>query len=241
MNITDLRSEFTRQADDAPDGNAVLAEESRRYSGRARARTRRSLIAVAAAVVLVAGGATAIATTLNQPTHTAGPPTPQDLVHAFTVPQTDDDRLTGRALSDNLRPESARLIGESKHAKEWVAVDRQGNICLVTVLPNGVIGTGCNPPEEFQRSGAGVSVSGGARNEPSRSAAARLLPSDIPESSLNDAARQIRNATSGFTGWIETFYRNSTPLIVMSPNFAVDTGSITITRDDGTPITIHLG
>ena len=61
MNISDLRAEFQRQADDLPDLAALTAQADRDHRDRQRRRMYVALAAAAAAVVVLVGGITLIA------------------------------------------------------------------------------------------------------------------------------------------------------------------------------------
>lgn len=242
MTISQLREEFARQAADAPDPAAVQAEAGRRMVPASRRRAHRALAAVAAAVVVVAGGAAAVATVVpDRSSDVADAATPASVVRVLGAEQKADDVLPpGDKWRGDVDPRSSRLLATTDLGQIWVAVGHEGDICLIGVLPNGGGGMACNPIDAVTERGVSLSVYASARNEPGQSVDAELLPSSVPEASLRDAIAQIRAANSDGSGMAHGYYRDSTPLIVLSSDLAHSVGTITVSRDDGTDFTLHL-
>lgn len=139
MNITDLRSELDRQADDLPNLEAIRADADRRLAGHARRRRRQALLAAAAAVLVVAGGASLVGATLSsRPARPAGPtpttvstPTP-----TVTVPSVlPTARTTLPTATDTVPVEP--LPVELPFA---LSTDRYRSVLSLSVSPEGAVG-----------------------------------------------------------------------------------------------------
>jgi hypothetical protein len=137
---------------------------------------QRRLLAVVlgASAVVVAVGAFA-ATAGAAPTARAS-----DHLTLLSKPQTAGDALPAFVAASELGDEgllagSTRLLGQSQGAWHWVAEDKSGQVCLVTMLgstpADQVIGATCTAPAAFARRGLTLQVAG-----PATASEAHLLP-----------------------------------------------------------------
>lgn len=164
-----------------------------------------------------------------------------DLVPAFETEQGTDDELpqdsdAAEEGEHQLDRDSSRLLGESDYGKHWAAVDDEGNICLVTELPDGAddgaddevptSGSACRPPEDFYESGTFLQLTG-----EDAEAWAYLLPSDMDEESVSEA-------TEMFAEDDPDVYSEASQLIVTSPEAAQSVGEVKVERADGDPVVL---
>ena len=110
---------------------------------------------------------------------------------------------------DGIDPSTVRFLGEGGGSRFWVATDKAGNICVLTMLTaQGVYASGCNTPEAVEKNGLSI----GAFDDP-----AKPGHRDITALLLPDSA-QLKNAAAS---------RSDTPWATISPNLVVaDTSRI---------------
>lgn len=134
MNLTDLREQFSHQAQDVPDLTAVRAEADRRLAARSRRRRTRALIAVAAAVIVVTGGVGTVAAVLSSrsdgPIGPAGQSYPVVPVPQLTLPA--GTALIPHELAPVESPVSATWTAPVATVQSWTS---QPGRLTVTYIP----------------------------------------------------------------------------------------------------------
>jgi hypothetical protein len=128
-------------------------------------------------------GAGAVVVAVGAFTATAGAaPTARasDHLTLLSRPQASGDALPAFLPASELGDEgllagSTRFLGQSQGARNWVAEDKSGQICLVTMLgstpADQVTGTTCIAPAAFAKRGLTLQVAG-----PAAAAETHLLP-----------------------------------------------------------------
>lgn len=154
------------------------------------------------------------------------------------IPILAEDRQTRDTLpdatfasvveSDDLVPDSSRLLRESDLDRQWVALDSSDNICLLNELVSsesdptvdvGVVGSTCVSPSAFQRQG--IRVSTGGADHPT--VAAYLVPADVDLDAMTEAGiEQVEGGTS-----------YAPQLFVVAPGGADAAEGVAVERGDG--------
>lgn len=158
--------------------------------------TTASVALVGAAGLVLAASTPALAGTGTTPI--------EDVVPIFSLTQTAADvppsNVNLEALGD-IDPESVRAVGSDDVASYWVGQSADEDICLITYIPGGneVAGSSCRSIPEFNQWGLGM-IMGEDTADPSRSAEAYYLPSDISVAAIGASDQSgARVAASNFT------------------------------------------
>lgn len=158
-------------------------------------------------------------------------------VPALLVPQKAADRLPRavRKGDKSLLPDSSRLLGKSRYGRHWVAVNVDGNICLVTQLAareqdghrsSALSGASCATRQALRHRGVSLSLDGQSAD----GVVAYLLPPDVEKSSAQRVVDQLNQDPKAGAELLE---RDRSLLLVHS--VGADTHGITLSRRGGKP------
>ena len=160
-----------------------------------RTLSARERVALGAAVAGLS--AITIALALNGAFSTGSPKDPGAMLGVLSNEQTERDRLpqdtSGTTLIPGAIDASSRYLGDSGSADLWVALDGQGNICLVQLPRKSLAATSsCAAPQRFATSGLSnaANVSGTA-GSPSEFSEAYLVPDGYQIDSIPEGLRQL--------------------------------------------------
>lgn len=148
--------------------------------------------------VAVAGlSAITIALAMSGAFSTGSPKDPSAMLGVLSNDQTERDRLpqdtSGTALIPGAIDTSSRYLGDSGSADLWVALDDQGDICLMQLLKNSQAATSsCAAPQQFATSGLfnAANASGTASN-PGEFSEAYLVPDGYRIDPVPEGLRQL--------------------------------------------------
>lgn len=127
----------------------------------------------------------------------------EDLVPEFAAIQKTDDRIPDelRIIEQaNLDDTSTRLLAVRDSGRSWVALDRAGNICIVTRLSDDadgypedaeITGASCGTPAHFYHFGASLRLEG---NE-GMGIVAHLLPARVGDNDIRRSVMAARDAS----------------------------------------------
>lgn len=92
--------------------------------------------------------------------------------------------------------DSSRFLGSDETGRHWVALNTDGEVCLVTALegPGEVFGSSCASRLNAYEAGLALSV-GGESN--ARTSTAYLIPADVDTSSLQTSTMQSQRTQVG--------------------------------------------
>ncbi len=160
---------------------------------------------------------------------------PQEITDMIPILATDPEprdtlpegMVTSVVQTEDLVPDSARLLRESDIDRQWVALDSAGNVCLMNeyategdLAPGqNAVGSSCIAPAVFQRQGAWM-ASGGL-DYPTK--VVYLVPADVDADAVTEAGvQQVEEGTSYVP-----------ELFVVSPGDADDAEGVAVERESG--------
>lgn len=175
-------------------------------------------------------------------TLTAGArPEVQSLAADSLVPELGTAQSTTDVLPEVLQPliddapldeDSIRLIAQSSYGAHWVALDANGDICIITYLKDETAGgANCMPRAEFHAKGASLLVGGPS----GPGVVAHLLPSGLEEPAVQQAiathdagTAEARSISEDDTS-VEIFA--DAGLVVLDEDTAAALGSVHVPRE----------
>ncbi len=154
--------------------------------------------------------------------------TPQDLVPLLAQPYDAAESTPESFDLTDMDAQSVRLIGDSHLGRHWVALDEEGNMCILTELAEVELGSiACTTAEIFQDRGVAHRLNGTDITP----VEVHVFPADIMEENIKQA--MPADVELGAENGPQLIGRDGTTALVFNSDIANKLQGLKIQRDAG--------